>query len=342
MQRQEEQVSFRRRRFRAGLFGALVFVAGAAAQAAAALAAEATTPAPAAAPFVYVPIEDGNRIVELDTSGHVIWEAPATAPDDVSVTPDGNLLVNAPDRSIVVEISRSTGKEIWRYGHDGRPGAAPGFLRLPDDSFRLADGTTLICDSGNHRVIRVDPAGRILWQYGHTGVRGSAPGYLEAPNEAVPLANGDILITTEYPPRILEVTADKKVVWSLALDRLKGLRPPVSRASDAVPTAVPDRYLVAVYQKRGRILELDHEGRVTWSYGPKSGPGALDHPSAVSELPGGRIGISDDGHDRVLIVDRAGRVLWSFGNKKTTPGISDVKPIAPWPVTKAAPAPAKH
>ncbi len=337
--RRHEGRGLRRSAF--AIFAALSVLAGGTTAAAASAGGGEPAAASSSAPFVYVPIEDANRIVELDHSGHVIWEAPATAPDDVSVTPDGNLLVNAPDRSIVVEISRRTGKEIWRYGHDKRPGSAPGFLRLPDDSFRLLDGTTLICDSGNHRVIRVDPAGRIVWQYGHTGVRGSAPGYLEAPNDAVPLAQGDVLITTEYPPRIFEVTAGKKVVWSLALDHLKGLHRAILRASDAVPTGVPDRYLVADYEKRGRILELDHEGRVTWSYGPKSGPGALDHPSAVSPLPDGRILISDDGHDRVLMVDRAGHLLWSYGNKKATPGVSDVKPVVPWPVTKAA-APSKR
>ncbi len=311
-------------------FAAAFFLSGGAAGAAS-----------SATPFVYVPIEDANRIVELDTSGRVIWETSVKAPDDLSVTPDGNLLVDQPDRASVVELSRSTGKEIWRYGHDGQPGSKEGFLRLPDDSFRLADGTTLICDSGNHRVIRVDPKGRIVWQYGHTAVRGSAPGYLEAPNDAVPLANGDILITTEYPPRVLEVTAEKNVVGSLALDRLKGLRPPVLRASDAVPTGVSDRYLLADYERQGRIVELDHEGRVSWSYGPKSGPGALDHPSAVTPLPDGRILISDDGHDRVLMIDREGKLLWSYGDKKTTPGVSDVKPVERWPVTKAAAAATK-
>ncbi|MDA8051592.1 MAG: PQQ-binding-like beta-propeller repeat protein [Rhodospirillales bacterium] len=304
------------------------------------LAAAAPAPAPppaAAAGFVYVPIEDANRIVELNAAGQVIWQAPVRDPDDVSVTPAGNLLVNEPDLACVVELDRRTGRVLWHYGHAGHPGSAPGFLRQPDDSFRLADGTTLISDSGNQRVIRVDPAGRIVWQYGHTGRWGTAPGYLAAPNDAVPLRNGNILITTEYPPRVLEVTPAGAVRWSLALDRLPSIRPAVRRASDAVPTGKPDRYLVAVYERPGRILELDHLGRVHWSYGPATGPGALDHPSAVIGLPDGNILISDDGHDRVLMVNHGGRVLWHYGNPRLTPGVSDVKPVSPWPIAPRSP-----
>ena len=324
----------------AGLAAALFLFAGASAKAAPPRPGRVAA-ASGAIPFVFVPIEDGNRIVELDSAGKVIWQTAVRDPDDVSVTPQGDLLVNEPDRASVVLISRETGKEIWRYGHDGRPGSGPGFLRLPDDAFRLADGSTLICDSGNHRIIRVGEKGRILWQYGHTGKRGSAPGFLEAPNDAVPLANGDILITTEYPARILEVSPAHAVVWSIEAARFGAESPPVRELSDAVPTAVPDRYLVAVYQKPGRILELDHSGRVDWSYGPKGGPGALDRPSAVMALADGRIVISDDGHDRVVMVDRAGHLLWSFGNRKSTPGVSDVKPVAPWPIVLGKKAPAK-
>lgn len=281
--------------------------------------------------FAYVPVEKTNRILEVDRSGLVLWQASVRDPDDVSVTPGGNLLVNEPDRATVVEISRRTGKIIWRYGRAGAPGDGPGQLRLPDDAFRLANGDTLICDSGNARIIEVDHEGKIVWQYGHTRVWGTAPGYLAAPNDAVPLSAGRVLITTEFPPRILEVSHAGQVLWSLAADRQVAVRPPIRKLSDAVPDGT-GRYLVAVYGKPGRILELDRYGHVFWSYGPSSGTRMLDHPSAVFPLTNGQVLISDDGHQRVLEVDRSGKLVWVFGGPGRTAGVSDVKPPWPWPV----------
>ena len=290
----------------------------------------ATGKTPVHGGFFYVPAEASDRILEVDSRGRVVWQATVADPDDVSVTPHGNLVVNEPDRSVVVEISRRTGRVIWHYGHAGVAGSAPGYLRLPDDAFRLPGGDTLICDSGNARVIAVDRAGRIVWQYGHTGVWGTAAGYLAAPNDAVPLPGRRVLITTQFPPRVLEVAWGGRVLWSLAADRQFAVRPVVAELSDAVPVA-PGRYVVAVYANPGRILEFGASGHVYWTYGPDAGLGALDHPSAVFPLVGGRFAISDDGHQRVLVVDRAGRVLWVFGGPTQTPGVSDVKPAEPWP-----------
>jgi DNA-binding beta-propeller fold protein YncE len=54
----------------------------------------------------------------------------------------------------------------------------------------LADGDVLVVDSGNDRVIVLDPkTDAIVWQYGHTGIAGTRPGYLDEPLSAtlVPL-----------------------------------------------------------------------------------------------------------------------------------------------------------
>jgi len=89
-------------------------------------------------------------------------------------------------------------------------------LNGPRDAFELEDGTWLITDMLNHRVIEVEPkTGEIVWQYGTTGKPGNGHNQLSNPFSAVRLPNGNTLIADYGNYRIIEVTPDKQVVWSL-------------------------------------------------------------------------------------------------------------------------------
>ena len=47
----------------------------------------------------------------------------------------------------------------------------------------LPNGNVMVADSGNDRVIVIDPkTNKIVWQYGHTGKPGAAPGFLHTPD----------------------------------------------------------------------------------------------------------------------------------------------------------------
>jgi len=89
-------------------------------------------------------------------------------------------------------------------------------LNGPRDAFELEDGTWLITDMLNHRVIEVEPkTGEIIWQYGTTGKPGSGSNQLNNPYSAVRMPNGNTLIADRGNKRIIEVTPDKQIVWSL-------------------------------------------------------------------------------------------------------------------------------
>ena len=52
-----------------------------------------------------------------------------------------------------------------------------------------------------------------------------------------------------------------------------------------------------------------------WTYGPASGPGALDRPSLAVMLPNGTIATTDDWHHRVVLIDRAKKqIVWQYGH----------------------------
>lgn len=66
----------------AQLLAVTPLLAGKPGQAAVASAVGGMTAASSTAGFVYVPIEDANRIVELDTAGWMIWQALIRDSDD--------------------------------------------------------------------------------------------------------------------------------------------------------------------------------------------------------------------------------------------------------------------
>lgn len=262
-----------------------------------------------------------DRIVELTPAGDIVWEFPVKGslpagmtfryPDDAFFTPDGeHVIVNEEANHVVALIDYRTRRLVWWYGTPGRAGSGPGQLHTPDDAYQLPDGRVVVADIGNCRVLVLapPPAHRIERQFGTTGVcrRSEPPRYLASPNGDTPLPNGHLLITEIRSHAVTELTLDGTVVWRAVL--------PARYPSDAQLTS-RGTILVADYVKPGRVIEVDRSGRVVWSYGPRSGPGMLDHPSLAIELPTGPILVTDDHHHRILAIDRAsGRILWQYGH----------------------------
>jgi hypothetical protein len=88
-------------------------------------------------------------------------------------------------------------------------------LSQPTDARRLANGNTLLVDSGNHRVVEVNAAGQIAWQFGTTGVAGTGA-RLREPSKAERLPNGNTLLIDTGNHRVIEVNANRQIVRSFA------------------------------------------------------------------------------------------------------------------------------
>ena len=82
-----------------------------------------------------------------------------------------------------------------------------------------------------------------------------------------------------------------------------------------MPSSTPSgNVLVVDYSNPGAILRVSPQGRVLWRYGPRSGPGRLDHPSLAIPLADGTIALNDDFRHRVIVVDpRTNRIVWQYG-----------------------------
>ncbi|GGJ10551.1 hypothetical protein GCM10010885_19700 [Alicyclobacillus cellulosilyticus] len=80
-----------------------------------------------------------GRVEMVNRQGKVVWEYYRTAgsgelshPSLALPLPNGNIAVNDDYNDRVVVIDPRRNRIVWQYGHTGVPGAAPGYLNIPD------------------------------------------------------------------------------------------------------------------------------------------------------------------------------------------------------------------
>ncbi len=267
-----------------------------------------------------------NRLIEVSPDKRIIWQFGSPNlkiyhdNDDVYFSPDGRLLaISEEDNQDIHIIDYERRELVWSYGVPDVAGNDPGYLNFPDDTHVLADGTILVADIRNCRVLFLDrETSAIKAQWGKPGrkdgkwhkdpnCRHDPPRFLGLPNGVVEMEGGDILLTEITGAWISRLTRDGKLVWSMPAF---GLHYP----SDAMPTR-DGQVIVADYSKPGRVIIFDpNKRKVTWDYFAKSGEAMLDHPSLAEELPNGDVILNDDYRHRVIVIDRqTKKIIWQYG-----------------------------
>jgi len=267
-----------------------------------------------------------NRLIEVAPDKRILWQFQSPDlkiyhdNDDVFFSPDGRLLaISEEDNQDIHLIDFARGELVWSYGIPDVAGSRPGYLNYPDDTHVLADGTILVTDIRNCRVMFIDrDTSGIKAQWGgpsrtdgnwhkDPSCRHDPPKHLGLPNGAVELDGGDILVTEITGAWISRLTRAGELVWSMPAF---GLHYP----SDAMPTR-DGQVIVADYSRPGRVIVFDPlKRRVTWDYHPAGGEAMLDHPSLAMELPDGNVILNDDYRHRVIVIDRTSKkIIWQYG-----------------------------
>ena len=267
--------------------------------------------------YLLIADRNNNRILIVSPGKRIVWRFPRPGdlrssrsfhdPDDAFFTPGyRGISTNEEFNQQIAEISLHSHRVTWSYGRAGVAGSGPGELSSPDDAYKLPNGQVLVADIRNCRVLRISPRGHIAGEIGAAGrCAHDPPRSLLAPNGATPLADGGVLVT-EIGGYVDRIDAGGRLRWTI--------RSPTSYPSDA--QLLPDGdVLVAGFDTPGRIDVLTPGGRVVWTYGPTSGPGALDRPSLAVRWPNGMIAVTDDWHHRVVVIDpRTKRIVWQYGH----------------------------
>jgi len=267
--------------------------------------------------YVLIADRNANKLLIVSPSKRIVWQFPRPGdlrggqsfynPDDAFFAPGFRRIVtNEEFNDTVAQIDVRTHRLVWSYGRAGVAGSGAGELSNPDDAYVWPNHTVTMADIKNCRVLRVNPAGRIVDEIGSANdCTHDPPRALSSPNGATPLADGGMLVT-EIGGWIDRLDAHDRLVFSV--------RTPTSYPSDA--QLLPDgNLLVAGFNTPGRVDEITPQGRIVWTYGPASGPGALDRPSLAVRWPNGMIAVTDDWHHRIVVIDpQTKRIVWQYGH----------------------------
>jgi outer membrane protein assembly factor BamB len=265
-----------------------------------------------------------NRMLIVTPAHRIIWQFPKPGShvslyfdDDTFFTPSGHQIIsNEEEHQDIIRVTYPGGKLVWRYGHPGQAGSAPGYMNTPDDAYALPHGLVIVADAYNCRVLEIR-GHRVVRILGTTGVCvHNPPASFGDINGDTPLRDGHVLISEINGGYIDDMTLGGRLVHVY--------KAPVSYASDPQLTR-NGNIIVADYARPGGVVILNrHTGAVMWSYRPTSGPGMLDHPSLAAMLPNGDVIVGDDFNDRVIVIDpHTKRIVWQYGHTAvggTAPG----------------------
>jgi hypothetical protein len=261
---------------------------------------------------------DRGRVAIVDSSGKTLWEHRTNFDGhDLWMLPDGNVLLST-GPATVSELGRD-GKVVWKY--EAKPKA--GYKgRVEVHAFqRLADGLTMVAESGNRRIVEVDRDGKIVKE---------VPLTIEKPNPhrdtrlARKLDNGNYLVCHEGDGKVREYDGNGKVVWSYTLG-LGGRPRSPGHGTEGHGTEVYGAVRLASGNtliaggNNNRVIEVTPAGKIVWSLDQKELPGiTLAWVTTLHVLPSGNIivGNCHAGPDnpQLIEVTRDKKVVWTFKN----------------------------
>jgi hypothetical protein len=273
------------------------------------------------APSYRVLAADKGHVAVVNARGEVEWEAPAAAEvHDLALLPNGNVLFPT-DPTTVVEMTPEK-KVVWQHVAKPKEGYKG---RVEIHAFqRLADGRTLIAESGNARLIEVDQDDQIVKE---------VPLAVEHPNPhrdtrmARKLDDGHYLVCHEADGAVREYDGTGKVVWSFTLDlagrpRAPGHGPEGHGTEVFGAIRLPGGNTLIAAGNGNRVLEVTPAGQTVWSIEHDELPGIrLAWVTTLQLLPNGHVVVGNchAGPDtpQLFEVTRDKKVVWTFRDFRT-------------------------
>ena len=281
--------------------------------------------------------QGNNKLAIVDGNGEITWQMKWGGIHDIHLLQNGNILTRK-GRTGVVEIDRKTKKVVWEYdaavqnGNKGKQVEVHAFQRL-------ADGSTMIAESGTARIIEVDPAGKLLKQ---VKLKVNNPHPHMDTRLARKLANGNYLVCHEGDGFLREYDQDGKVVFEYEVP-LFGKHKAKGHGSDSWG----NKLFGAVRLKNGNtliatgnghsVIEVNPDKEVVWHLKQNELPGiTLAWVTTLEVLPNGNyvIGNCHAGPGQPLLIEvepKSKKAVWQFdefekfGNACSNSQLVDVK-----------------
>jgi hypothetical protein len=288
----------------------------------AAVALSFALPVHAADPPQYrVLAQDKGHAAIVRPDGSVEWEyACKHDAHDIHLLPTGNLLLHT-GPTAVTELTPKK-EVVWQYVAKPKPGYTG---RVEVHSFqRLADGNTMVAESGNRRIVEVDRDGKVVKEVPLTVKH---PDPHRDTRMVRKLASGNYLVCHEGDGCVREYDPAGKVVWEYRLDlagrpRSPGHGPEGHGTEVFGALRLANGNTVIAGGNNNRVVEVNQDGKVVWSIDQKELPGiTLAWVTTLHALPNGNliVGNCHAGPDnpQLFEVTRDKKVVWTFKDFKT-------------------------
>jgi len=269
-----------------------------------------------------------KALAAIGPDGRVEWKLPCGAIHDLHLLPDGHLLYQD-GWTQIVELDANR-RPVWTYdakgnGNADRPVEVHAFQRL-------ADGTTMIVESGPARIIEVDSAGIITREIPLTV---QSPSAHSDTRNARKTSAGTYLVAHEQDGVVREYDAAGRVVWEFDVPLVGNEKKPGHG-----PEALGDQVYSAVRLDNGNtllgtgnghgVLEVTPAKDIVWQVGQRDLPGVmLAWVTQVERRPNGNTILvnchAGPEQPQILEITPDKRVVWSFRDFTT---FGDSLPVA--------------
>ena len=261
-----------------------------------------------------------RKLAIIAPDGSVEWEMKVSAIHDAWVLPNRNILLQQGwTKSVEVTPDKQT---VWEYdsgkmnGNDGKRVVVHAFQRL-------ADGSTMIVESGPARIIEVDKAGKIQRE---VKLKVNNPSAHSDTRLVRKIANGHYLVAHESDGFVREYDATGKIVWDFEVP-LFGKE----RKGGHGPEAFGNSLFSAIRLANGNtligggnghcVLEVTPQKEIVWKLEQNDLPGiTLAWITRVERLPNGnsRFGNCHAGPEnpQFIEVTKDKKVVWTFKDFK--------------------------
>lgn len=256
-----------------------------------------------------------KTLASISPDGRVEWKLPCGAIHDLHLLPNGHLLYQD-GWTNVVELDANR-RPFWTYdargnGNADRPVEVHAFQRL-------ANGTTMIVESGPARIIEVDSASMIAREIPLTV---KSPSAHSDTRNARKTAAGTYLVAHEKDGVVREYDATGRVVWEFDVPLFGSEKKPGHG-----PEAFGDQVYSAVRLENGNtligtgnghgVLEVTPEKEIVWQIGQRDLPGVvLAWVTQVERRSNGTTILvnchAGPEQPQILEITPDKRVIWSF------------------------------
>ena len=162
----------------------------------------------------------------------------------------------------------------------------------------------LVSDTGNDRVIFIDPNGHVAWQYGNGIPRKEA--VLHWPRCARVTGTGNVIIADSLNSSLIEVGPRGVVLNRIETIKHQGRNVRLDDPHDIFLTSRGT--LLIVDSRSAFVCEITNDGRALWGLGEPFGDSVLRDPHQAVETEDGEVFIVDPEVGLIRLADQASKL----------------------------------